>query len=425
MGFFRDLFTPYRGLPREVYVIFVSRFVNALGCFVMPLLTIILTDTIGLSEQKAGFYISVTGLLYVPAMILGGKLADKIGRKKVIVFFDATAALLYIVCGLMEPSLTMVYVLMAASASMAAAGPAHDSLMADLTTPENRTGGFGLSYLGWNLGFAVGPILGGLLYKDHLSWLFIGDALTALLALTLVIIFIKETLPTADQDITDEKRKLEQRAEGSVFKILWQRPTLLIFAAIAFVYNFVYSQWGFLVPLHTMQNFGEDGARFFGLLASFNGLVVIIFTPILTKYTGSVANIRRMVYAGILYGIGLGTLGFFNSTLAFFFLAMFGLTIGEILFTISMLPFVANHTPSSHRGRMSATVSLITGAGFTLGPVGMGLILTQASIEQAWVLIGISALGAAGLMYLLEKYDLRRNSEDEWGESVELKLEAE
>ncbi|WP_242960871.1 hypothetical protein [Clostridium peptidivorans] len=50
MKYLKQLIEPYVGLPKEIYVIFVARIINAFGCFVMPLLTIILKDKIGLSE---------------------------------------------------------------------------------------------------------------------------------------------------------------------------------------------------------------------------------------------------------------------------------------------------------------------------------------------------------------------------------------
>nr|WP_279388099.1 MFS transporter [Tepidibacillus fermentans] len=52
---------------------------------------------------------------------------------------------------------------------------------ADVTTPENRNAAYSLSYMGWNIGFAIGPVIGGMFYKNHFPLVFIGDALTALL----------------------------------------------------------------------------------------------------------------------------------------------------------------------------------------------------------------------------------------------------
>ncbi len=72
----------YQGLRREVYIIFVAKIVNAMGCFVFPLLALILTDKIGLSKSETGKLMSLFGVLFIPASMIGGKLCDVIGRKK-------------------------------------------------------------------------------------------------------------------------------------------------------------------------------------------------------------------------------------------------------------------------------------------------------------------------------------------------------
>lgn len=417
-----NLLNPYKGLPREIYVIFIARIVNAIGCFVMPLLTIILTQKIGLSEQDAGTLLSAAGLVYLPAAMIGGKLADTFGRKYLIIIFDTLAAILYIICGLIEPSMTMVYVLIAAGVCMYTAGPAHDSLIADLTTPDNRDGAYALIYMGWNIGFAVGPMLGGLLYRKYLPLVFIGDAVTALLAMSLIFIFVKETFHKTKEEITDEKRKLERRESGSILEVLWKRPILIFFSLIAFGYNFTYSQWTFLLPMHSIQNFNELGAQYYGWIASFNGLVVILFTPIVTKLTGNIKNIRRMVYGGLLYAAGFGGFGLI-AKLPMFFVMAYIFTIGEIVLSISVMPFIANHTPASHRGRMSAILPMILGLGYTLGPLGMGRMLNYTSIEEAWLVLGVLTTISAAFMFLLEKYE-ERTQVTEQTEAEQMEVES-
>ncbi|HYF75203.1 MAG TPA: MFS transporter [Candidatus Nitrosocosmicus sp.] len=404
MSRIKDLLSPYRGLPREIYVIFASRIVNAMGCFVMPLMTIIMTDRIGLPKETAGFYLSLNSLIYPMASMLGGMLADIIGRKFLIITFDTLAALLYMSCGFIEPSMTLIYVILAASACFSVAGPAHDSLIADLTTPENRAGAYALSYLGWNVGFAIGPMLGGFLYRKYLPMVFIGDALTALLSLSLIFFFVKETFEKTKEEITDDSRKLERREEGSIITVLLKRPILLYFAIIAFGYHFAYSQWTFLMPIHSMQNFGDLGAQYFGWMASLNGFVVILFTPILTKITEKMKGMRKMVYGILLYAAGFGMLGVLN-TLAYFFLSVFIFTLGEILLSISVMPFIANHTPASHRGRMNAVLPTIMGTGYAIGPMTMGKILNHTTVESAWLILGGMTAVSAFFMFCLEKYD--------------------
>ncbi|MCB2291303.1 MFS transporter [Clostridium sp. CS001] len=401
------LLDPYKGLPKEIYIIFISKIINAMGCFVMPLLTLILTEKIGLSKEISGMYISVSGLLFIPASIIGGKLTDFIGRKTVIIIFDFLSAMLYIVCGFMDPSINMIYVLMLASTSMVIASPAHDALIADLTTPENRDGSYALCYMGWNIGFAIGPILGGLLYENHMPLIFIGDALTALLSLGLIAFFIKETIHLTKQDVKEKNRNLETREEGSIISVLLKRPILIYFALCTFGYNFVYSQWSFMMPIHSNQNFLSQGAKYYGLMAGFNGLVVMIFTPLVTRASRNAKHIRKMIYGGLLYAFGFGMLGVLN-TLPFFFVSVFIFTLGEIILAISVTPFIANHTPMSHRGRMNAILPIIFGMGYTLGPITMGKALGYISIESAWLVLGMIAIVSTIFMCGLERYDERQ-----------------
>jgi MFS family permease len=400
--FILKLLEPYMGLPKEVYVIFVSRIVNAIGCFVGPFLTLILTKKIGLSSDVAGFYMSSAGLLYMPASIIGGKLSDTIGRRKVIIIFDALAIMVYMICGFVQPSITMVYLIILAGTCMSAAGPAHDSLMADLTTPENRNGAYALSYMGWNLGFAVGPLLAGMLFENHLNLIFIGDALTAFLSLILIIFFVRETIGNTKQDILDNSRVMERRESGSIINVLLRRPALLIFAIVILGYNFTYAQWGFMMPMHAGQNFGDRGATYYGYMASFNGIVVIAFTPLITFLMRRITHMRKIFLGGLLYAIGFGMLGVYN-TLPAFFISVFVFTIGEIVLSISTMPFIADNTPMSHRGRMSGVLGIMFGFGYIISPLIMGNIIKTTGLEQGWILLGVFVVISASCMVFVEK----------------------
>lgn len=396
------LLEPYLGLPREVYVIFASRIVNGIGCFVSPFLTLILTKKIGLDSDAAGLYMSAAGLLFMPASIVGGKLADTIGRRKVIVIFDALAIMVYFVCGFVEPSMTMVYLIMAAGMFMSGAGPAHDSLMADLTTPENRNGAYALSYMGWNIGFSIGPLLAGMLFENYLSWIFIGDAITAFLSLMLIIFFVKETIQDTKNAVVDEGRSMERREHGSIIHVLLRRPALLIFALVILGYNFTYAEWGFMLPMHAGQNFGINGATYYGYMASFNGIVVIAFTPLITWLLRKAVHMKKIIMGGLLYCVGFGMLGFY-SALPAFFISVFIFTIGEIVLSISVMPFIADNTPMSHRGRMSGVLGIMFGAGYNLSPMVMGTVMKSIGIEAAWIYLGIYVGISSFLMIFVDK----------------------
>lgn len=397
----KKLLEPYMNLPRPVYIIFFSRMINAAGLFIFPLLTLILTKKIGLKSEETGFIIMLVGLIFIPANLIGGKLTDLYGRKKLIVGFETIGGLLYILCGFLEPSMLQVYLILTASFFFGMAEPANTSLIADVTTPENRAGAYSLSYLGFNVGFAIGPILGGLLFESHYAWIFFGDAFSLLIAVALVAFLVPETFSETQKDL-GESRALEQGRGDSIIHILLERPVLLVFSAILLLYNFAYSQWHFLLPIQSEALFPGGGAEFFGILASVNGITVMIFTPILTALLAKRTELQRVFIGGLLYLVGFGGLGFVSSKVMIM-LCAFIFTLGEILVTISYMPFVANQTPASHRGRMNAIVPLIMGIGYSIGPLLMGNWLKTMTIAGGWHIISGILLAGVILMLLLER----------------------
>ncbi len=394
----QQLFTPYKGLPKEIYIIFIARIMNSLGGFVNPLLVLILTQKVGLDAGIAGTYITFISVIAVPGMLLGGKLADSFNRKWLICACQGMGASIYIAAGFISPSMTMVYMIMAASFFFIMCSPAYDAILADLTNPDNRKGAYSLVYMGWNLGFAIGPAIAGMLFQDHLSLIFIIDGICTLLATALIAIFIKETKSIAEPD-----RILERNVEGSVFMVLFARPLLVVFALILLCIEFAYTQWSFSIPLHLGELFGDAGASYFGILASFNGILVIAFTPLLTRITQLARPIRVIACGAFCYAAAFGMLAF-TTVLPLFYLSIFIMTVGEILIAINASTFMANMTPASHRGRMSSILPLLVGTGNAVSPMIMGNYISTHSIASAWILIGTISILSAALMWFLQGF---------------------
>ncbi|GMQ58975.1 MFS transporter [Vallitalea sediminicola] len=394
MNRLKKLLSPYLGLKREIYIIFIAKTVNAMGAFVFPFLTLLLNNKIGLSEAETGVFIAISGLLYMPSSLIGGKLSDVIGRKKLIIIFETLGILCYGSCCFIQPTMSMAYLLLLSGVLFGIAGPAHDAMTADLTTPEEREGAYSLNYLGFNFGYAIAMLFAGTLFEYNLKLFFLLDVVTGLIGVTLIGLFVSETLHNECEELTED-RKLEQKEEGSILDVLLSRPILIAFALALFGYRFVYSQWSFMLPLHAKSNFPTNGAALYGALGSFNAVIVVVMTPILTSLFSKRPNVKRVFYAGILFTIGFGMLGFISTKVAFF-ISVFIFTLGEILEAISVMPFIMNHTPATHRGRMSSVLPIIMGAGFTVGPLVMGYVLEATSFSVGWKLcslvVGLSAL---------------------------------
>ncbi|MFT8709192.1 MAG: MFS transporter [Sporolactobacillus sp.] len=337
-----------------------------------------------------------------PGMIIGGRLVDSIGRRKVLLVSQVAGALAVLACGFVQPSMRMVSMLMLSSVLYSAGQPAFDALIADITVPANRKASYSLTYMGWNLGFAIGPIIGGFFFKYDLPLVFIGDALTTLVSALLIFLFVGESKGRADALKQSDDRPLEQHVSGSVFSLLLKRRILLYFALVLFCYQFVYSQWDFTLPLQMNQLFQSNGALFYGLLASANGLVVIVLTPLLVRLTRRRQALTIMAVGGFCYALSFGLFGFVRA-LPLFYLGVIVMTIGEILISVNSSAFIADYTPASHRGRVSSILPMITGAGYTLGPILIGHVIAAVSIRVTWLFIALIALCAASGMTALKQ----------------------
>lgn len=407
---FISMFNPYRGLSKEIYILAAARVVNAAGTFVFPLLTLILTKKLEMKESDAGLLLSASGIAFMLSGIIGGKLTDCFGRKKIIIIFNSLGATCYIAVAFMGISMNVIPFIVLAGFLMGIADPASGALIADITTPKNRDSAYSLFYMAMNVGFAISPLVGGLLFETHLDILFIADGLTAFIAMVLIYIHIPETINKTNENL-GEDRKLEARVEGSIISVLKERPILILYALVMFGYNFVYSEWGFMYPIHAELIMPDNGAKFYGTLVSFNALIVITLTPVITKILQNKKSLRRIIYGGVLYAIGFGLPGFlFN--IPFMYVSTLVLTLGEIVVTTSSMPFIANHTPQSHRGRMNAVLPLVIGFGHTIGPLIMGNVLNMTDINSAWRVVGLTMIVFTIFAALLEKYDSRTSKQE-------------
>ena len=401
-----DSVSIYKGLPRPVYVLFVATIVNGIGIFVYPFLVLLLTQHLNYSNAWTGVFMSVAALTYLPGSFIGGKLADIIGRKKVMVVGQLLASTMFMVCGFLGPSRWVPLFILLNLTFDGATDPARSALMTDVTTPENRQASFSLNYLGHNLGFALGPVIAGFLFYRAPNWLFFGNAIAGAISIIFVAGMVSESKPDqAAIEATYATDSLEKAFSGGLLKALFSRPKLLILALCITFFSFAYSQSLFALPLYTTQLYGKAGATLYGSMMSLNAIVVVVSNAFIVVALKKFHPLRNIAWAGILYAIGFACMGLVQAPFWLYLLTIV-FTLGEVIDATNTHYYIANNTPITHRARFSAILPVIMGLGHGIAPLIGGLISSRYGLSILWLLVGITALiGTIGVyvLYLSEK----------------------
>lgn len=386
----------YRGLPGNMYVMFVATVINRFGDFVMPFLTLYLTTKIGLSVGITGILVTISSLIGIPSSLLGGRFADELGRKKTYLITEVVAALSLLPCAFLTNPSAIVVFLMISTFFTGAARPSLTAIITDILPPEQRQQGFSLQYLGINIGVAVGPIVAGFLFNNFLPMLFIGDAITTLISVFLIWKNVKELNPEEFKKTVYTKEEKEEK--GNIFTVLIKRPNIPIFLLIYTIYSFVYTQHKFSLPLTTDHIFGLSGAGKFGVLMSINAFTVIFCTVAVISITKKIKPLINITLAGIFYAVGFGMLMFVTSY-PLFILSTIIWTLGEILNVTNFGVYLADNSPANFRARFNAIGSLSWSIGGALGTAISGKFIQDIGLNYIWLFTFIISIIGAGGMY--------------------------
>lgn len=398
------IFTQYRGLSKSAYVLFFARLVTSMGAFIFPMLTLILTVKLGYTKLHAGSLLAIVSVLMLCANLIGGKIADKFNRKKIIITLDIISVLFFFACAFVQPREAMVYFLIVSGFFATMEGPSFDALIAEATLPAEREKAFSLAYLGFNLGFAFGAAMAGLLFTNHLSLAFILDGATTLTSTFMIILMVK--VYKHDELKEEDKNEYEDQLDKkrSIFQVLKERKSIIYFIMISSIAAFIYQQWTFTLPTYVIHIFGEElGAQYYGFIASANGITVIILTPIMTYVLRKKYELQKIAIGALLMGLSFIII-FRVSALLLFFVFIFAFTLAEVINTIGYAPYMTRRVPGSHRGRLSSIGFLGYFVGANVSTVICGLIIDKLGYDYVLGLLVI--LGIIESILVFSNYAL-------------------
>lgn len=397
-----NIFSQYKGLRKEQYVIFISKLIDNLGSMIGPLLTIILSIKLDMNASEIAMYSLVITVLSLPISLFGGRLTDKVNKKLIINIGDITTSILYITCGIIGLNRTTLILYIIGSLIQTAESSAYESLVADFCTSDDREKAYSLNYLGANLGLMLAPTIGGLLITNHLNLMFILTGTSQLLSIIIFDIYIKDTRPIIDTSNKYEK-KLE---EGNVFDILKQNKVLIAFMIIFAVSITTYCMWGYLLPLSLTKVQGEAGSIYYGTMSSLNCIVVVLCTAPITSLITKTTSINRMIIGNIFEVLGLTLFFIFIKTPVLYYFAIIIFTFGEIVNTITTSPHLSKRIPVNYRGRISSMLYVIENVFISIGEIIIGKVFDNVGLNSAWIIVIV-----VGILSIIA-YQLTKRSDE-------------
>jgi MFS family permease len=381
------------GLPRAFWALWAGSFVNRLGTMVEPFLAFYLTGVRGFSLSATGVVLALFGLGSVFSQMLGGVLADRVGRRATLTGGMLATAAAMLVLGYVTATPVLIAVVFVLGLTIDLYRPAAQAVVADLVGPADRARAYGLIFWAVNLGFAAAMVLGGTLSRAGFSWLFWIDAVTCAIFAVLVWRAIPET-----------RVRRAGREPGGFGDVLRDRVAIGS-VLIVFGYAFVYLQAYSTLPL-AMSRLGLP-PQAYGLAMAVNGIGIVIVQPLLVAWLNR-RDASRVLAAGMgVVGLGFGLTALAGST-PVFAVTVLVWTLGEVLFASVSSAIIADLAPPHLRGRYGGLYGVAFSASSLLGPLGGSRLLGLAAWLPWVTCAALCAISAAGALAIAPAVRRRR-----------------
>lgn len=362
------------GLPPTYWLIWTGTLINRLGGFVIPFLTLYLTER-DISVTTATLMVSLFGAGSFLAQLSGGELTDRLGRRPVMLLSFFITPIFMVMLGLAKDLTLISICTFIVGFFTDLYRPAVGAAIADLVPPESRTRAYGYNYWAINMGAAVAPLLAGLIADYNFLILFIGDAVTTAAFGFIVLFGIRETKPVLAHHISHTA--LRERISQ-----LKRAPILLIFSLITLFFGIVYMQGNVTLPLD-MQAHGL-GPRDYGAAIAVNGFLIILITIPVSNMAAKWPRFETVAVAAVLMGLGFGFTAL-ATNLPLFALSVVIWTLGEIAATSVGPTIIADLSPIQLRGLYQGIFGAAWGLSYFIGPLAGGWVYEHWGSNTLWI----------------------------------------
>lgn len=384
-----------------MWILVVARAVNKIGAFTLPFLGVVLTVEFKASLTETGVILAVFGAATIPSRLLGGQLADRLGRRRTIVLGLVGCAVAQLWIALSHTLWSAVLATVLLGLAFEIYEPPSQAMIADVTEPQDRPRAYGL----YSAALAGAGVLAGLLAAaiSHwdLRWLFVADAITCLCCATLVALALpadvrRDATTDVRRNSPTEARRDGVRAGGTVGRSggvsAWRDGRLLLLLAGGTVFATIYMQLVIGIPLTLLeQGLPKSGT---GVILAISAVTLIAAQRLLQLQ--NLDDFRSIAIGYLLLAAGLVASAFAHTLLVFVIAAVLW-SLGDLFLLTRYLTQASGLAPDEARGRYLAIFGLSWGIATTIAPLTVTQLLKTSGPSGLWLTSAAVAVVLAAL----------------------------
>ena len=375
MGTYRAL----RGLNARLQLLFLITLVFRMGTMAFPFYAAYLIHQHAVSAGTAGLLVGVygAGALFVD-LIIGGVIKRFSANRVILGSLLLNAVLLLII-----PSVDNTVVLFVLSflwgGCYEAFTPATFSETVAHSSSESRKVAFSCNRLAINIGMAIGPLLGSLIFLSNADAVFYLNAALSLVAFIACLWFGRTVPVTQGAGVASKGNGLPENA-------MHERSRLLVILLAALPVHIAYALPPTFLSAYII-NYTELPAYYVGIIFFINALLVILFEVPINQRMSHLSSSRSLVAGFLMAGVGFFLMGF--SHIGALLLAATVLwSLGEMVVFPGITHYVSSissrHTVDRNLGYYSAGVNI----GVMITPPLAFMLMSQPSLPSPWLLAG-------------------------------------
>lgn len=400
--FFRLYLEAYRGLSTPAWMLALVMLINRSGAMVIPFLGVYMVNHLNFSIEDTGTVLSCFGIGAVSGSFLGGWLTDKVGHFKVQLFSLILTVPMFFLLPELNTVLKLAIGVFILSIISETFRPANSVSIANYSRPDNIIRSFSLNRMAVNLGFSIGPALGGFLAAVSYTFLFYGNAVAAFLSALLFFLYFRNRKGNEKKAVDQESLTIDPGTSRSPYK----DGLFIAFSMLSCIYAICFFQLLSTLPLYYRTIYKLTEADI-GIILAFSGMVVFLFEMLLVH----IAEKRMTARTVIVWGVLLCSLSFFILNLTngiwVLYLAMFVLCISEILAMPFMSTVTLQRSSLKTRGAYMGINALSFSAAHVFSPFAGTRIAAAYGFETLWYgTTVVLLLTAAGFLLVMKKMRL-------------------